>query len=50
MDIEINNGFMDKWENYFPGSELPIACFYFDELNGVEFPEKQKPNKTRHFG
>jgi len=39
---------MEKWEKYFPGNELPIACFYADELNGVDFPDKQKPNKRDH--
>jgi len=35
MDIEIKNNFMEKWEKYFPGSELPIACFYSDELKAA---------------
>ena len=48
MDIEIKISFMEKWEKYFPGNDLPIACFYSDELNGVEFPDKQKPNKRGH--
>ena len=48
MDLEIKNSFLEKWEKYFPGSELPIACFYSDELNGVEFPDMPKPNKRGH--
>lgn len=35
MDLEIKKSFMEKWEKYFPGSELPIACFYADVLDGV---------------
>ena len=45
MDIEIKISFMEKWEKYFPGNDLPIACFYSDELNGVEFPDKQTKQK-----
>lgn len=45
MDFKIKDTFMEKWEKYFPGSELPIACFYSDELNGVEYPDAPKTNK-----
>ena len=44
MDIEIKKRFMEAWEKYFPGCELPIACFYTNELNNVEFPKAPKPN------
>ena len=44
MNIEIKERFMKSWEKHFPGSELPIACFYSDELNNVEFPNAPKPN------
>ena len=45
MDLTIKEKFVKKWEKYFPGSDLPIVCFYADELNGAEFPEAPKPNK-----
>lgn len=45
MDIKIRTDFIDKWTKYFPGSELPIACYYADELNGAEFPDAPKPKK-----
>jgi hypothetical protein len=48
MDLEIKKSFLEKWEKYFPGSELPIVCYYSDELNGAEFPDKPKPNKRGH--
>lgn len=48
MDLKLKQNFMDRWDKYFPGSELPIACFYTDELSGVEFPDKPKPNKRGH--
>ena len=48
MDLEIKESLLEKWEKYFPGSELPIVCFYTDELNGVEFPKMPKPNKRGH--
>ncbi len=44
MNIEIKERFMKAWEKYFPNSELPIACFYANELNNVEFPNVPKPN------
>lgn len=45
MNLEIRKKFIEKWEKYFPGSELPLACFYSDDLNGAEFPNASKPNK-----
>ncbi len=44
MNIEIKKRFMEAWEKHFPDSEPPIACFYTNELNGVEFPSAPKPN------
>ena len=44
MNIEIKDRFMAAWEKYFPGSELPIVCFYSNELGDVEFPNRPKPN------
>ena len=44
MNIEIKERFMEAWEKHFPGSELPIACYYSNELNNVEFPNVPKPN------
>ncbi|HOP46917.1 MAG TPA: DUF169 domain-containing protein [Desulfobacteraceae bacterium] len=45
MDLTIKRSFTDKWKKYFAGSELPIACFYSDDLDGAEFPDAPKPNK-----
>jgi hypothetical protein len=45
MDIEIKKEFIDKWGKYFPGSELPIAAFYADVLDGVEYPAAPKTSK-----
>ena len=44
MDMKIKSDFINKWKKYFPESELPIACYYADELNGAEFPDAPKPN------
>jgi hypothetical protein len=46
MDLEIKKRFIEKWEMYFPGSGLPIASFYADELDGVEYPDAPKTNKN----
>ena len=43
MDAKIRTGFIGKWEKYFPGSELPIACFYSDSLCGAEPAPLPKP-------
>ena len=45
MEMKIKTSFIAKWQKYFSGSELPIACYYSDDLNGAEFPEAPKPNK-----
>ena len=45
MDLDIKTEFLEKWARYFPGCELPTACFYSDRLDGVEFPEPPKQNK-----
>ena len=44
MDIKIKERFVKAWGKYFPGSELPIAGFYSNELNNVKFPNAPKPN------
>ena len=44
MNIEIKERFMEAWEKHFPGNELPIACFYSNKLNNMEFPNTPKPN------
>jgi hypothetical protein len=33
MNIELKNRFIEKWEKFFPGAELPIT-FYFTEISG----------------
>ncbi len=44
MNIEIKERFIEAWAKYFPDCDLPIACFYTNELNNVEFPKAPKPN------
>ena len=44
MNIEIKERFIEAWEKHFPGCDLPIACFYSNELNNIEFPSAPKPN------
>ena len=45
MDIETKERFVAAWEEYFPGNELPIVCFYSNEIGEIDFPEHPKPNK-----
>jgi hypothetical protein len=44
MNIETKKRFMEAWAKNFPGSDLPIACYYSNEINNVEFPNAPKPN------
>lgn len=44
MKIKIKERFIEAWEKYFPGCDLPIVCFYANELNTVEYPNAPKPN------
>ena len=44
MNLEIKKNFLENWEKYFPGNELPIACYYSNEINNVKFPKAPKPN------
>ncbi|MGD9212911.1 MAG: DUF169 domain-containing protein [Desulfobacteraceae bacterium] len=45
MDMEIKTRFLEKWEKYFPNNELPLVCYYSDDLNSADFPDAPKPNK-----
>ncbi len=45
MDLKIKNSFITKWEKYFTGNDLPIACFYAVEPKEADFPKAPKPNK-----
>ena len=45
VNIEIKNRFMAAWEEHFPGNELPLACFYSDDLGNASFPDRPKPSK-----
>ena len=44
MNLDIKNDFIEKWGKYFPGNELPIGCFYSDDLNDAEFPNAEARN------
>jgi uncharacterized protein (DUF169 family) len=46
VDPEIKEKFAQKWEKYFPGGELPIASFYADALDGVEYPDAPKTDRN----
>ncbi|MCP4721334.1 MAG: DUF169 domain-containing protein [Desulfobacteraceae bacterium] len=48
MDLHIKTKFLEKWEQYFPNCELPVACFYSDNIDGIEFPKSLNPSKIGH--
>jgi hypothetical protein len=33
MDMQLKESFLSKWEKYFGGAGLPIACFYTDKVS-----------------
>jgi hypothetical protein len=35
MDLELKQAFLEKWQTYFPGAELPITFEYTDEERGI---------------
>ncbi|MHC4661635.1 MAG: DUF169 domain-containing protein [Planctomycetota bacterium] len=36
MDMKLKQDFIERWEKYFPGAELPITFFYFDDAGDTE--------------
>jgi hypothetical protein len=45
MDIEFKQRFIERWEEYFPGADLPIAFYYTDEQGRGE--RVQPPKGSR---
>jgi len=45
MKIKIKELFIQKWGKYFPDNELPVACFYSDKKEEVEFSKPPPENK-----
>ncbi len=44
MNLIVKNNFIELWARYFPNAELPVVCFYSDELGDVTFPAKPAEN------
>ncbi len=45
MDSQMKQAFLDRWNNYFPGAELPIVFYYTDNpgsANIVEPPSERR--------
>jgi len=36
MDAKLKQDFLERWQRYFPGAELPLTFFYTDALDGAE--------------
>lgn len=36
MDIKLKESFLQNWDEFFPGAELPIAFYYTDEVDRAE--------------
>ena len=40
MDMQLKKDFLERWEKYFPGAELPLVFFYSDKPGEVEAASK----------
>ncbi|TET33375.1 MAG: hypothetical protein E3J72_16945 [Planctomycetota bacterium] len=48
MDAKLKQDFLERWEKYFPGADLPITFFYSDEPADAEaMPEAAPPPAHR---
>jgi hypothetical protein len=45
MDIEFKQRFIERWEKYFPGVDLPIAFYYTDEEGRGELVQPPKGSR-----
>jgi hypothetical protein len=45
MDIEFKQCFIERWEKYFPGADLPIAFYYTDEEGRGELMQPPKGSR-----
>jgi hypothetical protein len=45
MDTEIKEGFMEKWDKYFPGALLPIGFYYSDTEDRKSMPTPPKSHR-----
>jgi hypothetical protein len=41
MNFQFQQEFLRKWEKYFPGTELPVAYSYTDEVTPEERADSQ---------
>lgn len=42
MDAATKDKFIQRWNKYFPGADLPITFYYTDELRGAEAPDHHR--------
>jgi hypothetical protein len=42
MDMQFRDYFLERWEKYFPGAELPIAFYYTDDESRAPVAENPK--------
>ncbi|MGO9138024.1 MAG: DUF169 domain-containing protein [Syntrophales bacterium] len=45
MDTQIKTRFIDKWDKYFPGAELPIVFYYTDTEDSKSLPAPPKGHR-----
>jgi uncharacterized protein (DUF169 family) len=45
MDMELKERFLERWRKYFGGVELPVACFYTDEVGAAEGAKPPKGHR-----
>ena len=45
MDMAFKQRFIDRWQEYFPTADLPIAFYYTDEEGRGELPRRSKGSR-----
>ncbi len=45
MDKEFKEGFIEKWNKYFPGADLPIGFYYTDVEDKKVMPKTPKGHR-----
>lgn len=46
MNLELKERLLQRWSDHFPGVDLPIVCFYSDELHDAELRDTPKKDHT----
>ena len=48
MDDQLKQDFLEKWDRYFPGAELPLTFFYSNDRSGAELVVHQENSQSHN--